>query len=133
MEMLDGECSWAMDAASLPELAKAIDESDTERSSITVYDLDTEEGYVVSGRVTTFLRFGGAPYVEVVPRFTGDEIATLLHGLRLAQEQATDRANREDSCSQKGSSCDHFDGWNPLSPEQIDQLAERLNPLSATR
>jgi hypothetical protein len=32
-----------------------------------------------------------------MPQFTGDEIAMLLHGLRLAQEQSTDRSGGEDS------------------------------------
>ena len=54
--------------------------------------------------------------------FTGDELATILHGLRIVQE-----GGRIEGCT--AAMCDHFDGWKQLTDKQIDKLCERINPL----
>jgi len=75
----------------------------------------------------------------------GDELATILHGLRILQEvrkplpawqtpgcTAWEQANVDSHKAQSIYSCDHFEDWNPLTDEQIDALAEKINPLDAT-
>ena len=64
------------------------------------------------------------------------ELASVLHGLRLMQEQWEPKMH---GCSSIGlheplelsepNSCDHFcyDEDSPLSPDEIDELCERLN------
>ncbi len=53
----------------------------------------------------------------------GNELATILHGLRMIQENANGPADCMAAC------CDHFDGWDELNDTEIDELCERLNPL----
>jgi len=67
---------------------------------------------------------------------TRRELASVLHGLRLMQEQWEPKMH---GCSSIGlheplelsepNSCDHFcdDEDSPLSPDEIDELCERLN------
>src|ERR1039458_8926408 len=67
---------------------------------------------------------------------TRRELASVLHGLRLMQEQWEPKMHR---CTSIGlhdplelsepNSCDHFcdEEDSPLSPDEIDQLCERLN------
>jgi hypothetical protein len=67
---------------------------------------------------------------------TRRELASVLHGLRLMQEQWEPKMH---GCSSIGlheplelsepNSCDHFcdDEDSPLSPNEIDELCERLN------
>ena len=67
---------------------------------------------------------------------TRRELASVLHGLRLMQEQWEPKMR---GCSSIGlheplelsepNSCDHFcdDEDSPLSPDEIDELCERLN------
>lgn len=52
--------------------------------------------------------------VEVASPFTSRELATILHGLRCAQQY-----------TEPG--CDHFADETPLTPEEIDSLCERIN------
>jgi hypothetical protein len=53
--------------------------------------------------------------------FNDRELATVLHGLRLIQEQANGHAD----CS--FAYCDHFDEAEALTDDEIDALCERLN------
>ena len=53
--------------------------------------------------------------------FSGDEIATILHSLRVIQETA----NGEMRC--RAADCDHFEHWTELTDKQIDALCERIN------
>jgi hypothetical protein len=69
-------------------------------------------------------------------RISRRELASILHGLRLMQEQWEPKMH---GCSSIGlheplelsepNSCDHFcdDEDSPLSPDEIDELCERLN------
>ena len=57
--------------------------------------------------------------------FTGNEIATILHGLRMIQENANGHGDCMATC------CDHFDGFDELNDAEIDALCERINPLDA--
>lgn len=61
-------------------------------------------------------------------RFTANEIATILHGLRCAQEQREGIASQAESCSMQGEACDHFDDDHPgLEADEIESLCERVN------
>lgn len=86
--------------------------------------------------------------------FTGDELATILHGLRIIQEirkqvQLPEAGaygcigwerrlahyggdvNRAIVGNPPYFSCDHFvPDWNPLTDAEIDALCERINPLT---
>jgi len=67
---------------------------------------------------------------------TRRELASVLHGLRLMQEQWEPKIH---GCTSIGlheplelsepNSCDHFcdDEESPLSPDEIDELCDRLN------
>lgn len=52
---------------------------------------------------------------------TNQELATVLHGLRMIQETANGYADCLMGC------CDHFDEVEALSDSEIDTLCERLN------
>jgi len=54
---------------------------------------------------------------ELTPR----ECATVLHGLRMIQENA----NGPEDCV--SGTCEHFDDYPPLTDAEIDTLAERIN------
>lgn len=54
------------------------------------------------------------------------EIATILHGLRMIQENANGHADCLAGC------CDHFDEADELNDTQIDILCEDLNLDSVT-
>ena len=90
---------------------------------------------------------------SIRPQFTGDELATILHSLRIIQEvrqlgatgdiyncthweQRLTRFSGDKKrafSDDEPFSCDHFgDDWTPLSDAQIDALcAKRINPLDA--
>lgn len=53
--------------------------------------------------------------------FNDRELATVLHGLRMAQEQITG----DGDCWTRA--CDHFDEVEPMNDIEIDALCERLN------
>lgn len=85
------------------------------------------------------------------PQFTGDELATILHGLSIIQdirrrilkperggndcmafENQLTRLDGELEKVDDYFSCDHFaPDWKPLTDAQIDALCERINPLDA--
>lgn len=52
--------------------------------------------------------------------FNDQELATILHGLRLIQESA----NGPQDCT--AGLCDHFDEAEPLTDAEIDALCDRL-------
>lgn len=52
--------------------------------------------------------------------FTDSEVATILHGLRMIQEEG-----RLQGCN--AGDCDHFDETEQLTNAQIDDLCERIN------
>ena len=58
-----------------------------------------------------------------LPSLNGSELATILHALRMLQEN--EQADGPTACH--SSQCDHFYDAEELSLEQIDALCERLN------
>lgn len=62
-----------------------------------------------------------------IPVFTAREQASILHGLRMFQEQTEDPAHAE-GCMMAGSdACDHFTDCSPLTVDEVDGLCERIN------
>lgn len=62
---------------------------------------------------------------QAIYSFNASEIATILHALRVIQEQA----DGPKLCVY--GSCEHFDEFPELTNAQIDELCERINPLDA--
>lgn len=52
--------------------------------------------------------------------FTGSEVATILHGLRMIQAEG-----RIEGCN--AADCEHFDEAEQLTNAEIDDLCERIN------
>lgn len=59
IEYCGGDALWAMNAGDLGTMARAIEASDTERDSVTVFDLDTGDKLITEFQVTAFLRDNG--------------------------------------------------------------------------
>jgi CDGSH-type Zn-finger protein len=59
IEYSSGDAIWAMVADNLGTMARAIEASDTERDSVTVFDLDTGDKLITEFQVTAFLRDNG--------------------------------------------------------------------------
>jgi hypothetical protein len=64
------------------------------------------------------------PSAGSISVFTDEELATVLHGLRLFQENLEPTI---EGCSADGDDCGHFEEVAHLNSAQIDQLCERLN------
>lgn len=65
----------------------------------------------------------------VTVRFNERELATVLHGLRLTQEQALPDWQKADAqtVACRIAQCIHFNEAPVLAPEEIDDLCERIN------
>jgi hypothetical protein len=61
----------------------------------------------------------------ILPAVSKSELATILHGLRLIQENANGPADCAGGC------CEHFVDACALTDTQIDRLCERLNTEGA--
>ena len=109
VEIGENQACWAANADTLAELAKEIDESETSRSGVTVYDLDTGNQYVPVTRTTAFAcnTPGKVAYITValappaaragkfhikpagqcpITVFNDRELNTVLHSLEVLKE-----------------------------------------------
>lgn len=126
LELSDSEPIWAINSENLQNLVRELNESETSRTSINVWDLDTGKQHRPIIEITGFTGAQSSPISN--PLTDASNLATILAALRLFQ-RTYDGHEAEDIYEAFPEHFEPADGKQPLplGSEDIDALCEQLN------